>query len=744
LGVLPSAWEATRPGAIWLHAVSVGEVLGAAVLARELKLRAPARAVYVSVTTLAGRETANQKLVGVADGVFFAPLDFRWVVRRVLNRLRPAVVVILETEIWPSLFHEAKRCGCGLLIANGRISDRALPRYRRFRKLFEAVLEKADAVLAQSDRDRERFLAIGAPPERTRTMGNLKFDVGPAGSPPDAIADLIRRVSPREIWIAASTMPPRDSGDVDEHAAVIQAFRAIARPGHLLILAPRRPDTFDAVAALLEREAIPHLRRSKLDAASALKLPGVLLIDSIGELASLFPLVDAVFMGGTLAARGGHNLLEPAFAAKPVVCGPHLENFAAMEEAFQVAGALKRIVRAEELGPAIRTLLDNRAESKRLGEAARSVARSESGAAARCADEVESLCQQRWPAPVRPLTARLLLAPLSWIWEAGGRWHRSRAVARKLPAPVISVGGIAMGGTGKSPVTAYLAEILSREGYSVAILTRGYGRRTPMKQVILKAGESAPTTLTGDEAQMYLEAGHAHLGIGADRCEAGRLLLERLDAAVLLLDDGLQHYRLARDLDLVLIDSLDPFAGGVFPLGRLREPPEALERAGVILLTRTDPEHSTAGLEHRLRVYNSRAPIFRAVTHAQGWRNAVTGEWRASGDLRAGAALAFCGLGNPESFRLSLQETGIRPESFLRFGDHHHYSPSDLRNIVAQARRRGATRLLTTQKDRANLPPRYEELLEGLELWWLQIAVRVEREQELLNLLRRTIGAARA
>src|ERR1019366_1096578 len=246
--------------------------------------------------TLAGRETAEQKLTALVDGVFFAPIDYRSVVRRVLRALRPALVVVMETEIWPNLFRESKRAGAALLLVNGRISDRALPRYRRYREFFWHVLRWPDAILTQSEEDARRFAMAGAPAGRVRAAGNLKYDFEPpaSGIAPD-IAAFLDAVKPAQVWIAASTMAPSaDSSvvpsvvpNIDEDDAVIEAFQKIARPGLLLVLGPRKPERFDVVAAKLQQANMPFVRRSALGArlASVVQLPCVLLLDSIGELA---------------------------------------------------------------------------------------------------------------------------------------------------------------------------------------------------------------------------------------------------------------------------------------------------------------------------------------------------------------------------------------------------------------------------------------------------------------------------
>ena len=201
------SFHPTAPGAIWLHAVSVGEVVSAAALLREIRERSPSIALYVSVATVAGREIAEERLSGLVDGIFYAPIDYAFAVRRVLARIRPSAVVILETEIWPVLYRETKRAGCSLLVVNGRISDRAFPSYRRWRFFFEDTLRLPDCILAQSDQDAARYVELGAPAHAVHAIGNLKYDAEPSrAEPPQVIAELIEKLHPAAIWIAASTM----------------------------------------------------------------------------------------------------------------------------------------------------------------------------------------------------------------------------------------------------------------------------------------------------------------------------------------------------------------------------------------------------------------------------------------------------------------------------------------------------------------------------------------------------------
>ena len=731
LGLLPDSLQTTGSGAIWFHAVSVGEVLSIVELLRRLRAERPSVQLFVSTTTLAGRAIAEQKLVDLADGVFFAPIDYRSTVRRVLRQLRPSLVVVLETEIWPNLYREAKRSGASLLIVNGRISDRALPRYQCRSWFFRHVLAQPDAILVQTEEDARRYAIAGAPPERVRVGGNLKYDFTPpaSGIAPD-IFDFLNEAGAKHVFIAASTMSPIAAGDVDEDDAMIEAFREIsaANPGLLLILAPRKPERFDIVAEKLSRAGVASTRRTSL---KPLSLPGVLLLDSIGELAALFERAGAVFMGGTLAMRGGHNILEPAYFGKPIIVGPHMENFAAIAQEFHQAKALTLIQRPAELAGAVTRLL---ADGSAMGDRARALAHAKRGVTSRIAGEIWEAFSEGLPSPLHKLPVRVVLTPLSWVWRAGHRSNvaASLAAQRSLETPVISIGGLTMGGVGKSPMVAHLAARLREAGRNPAVLTRGYKRKSAEPIVLVRRGEIASLDLTGDEAQMFLRAGDAHVGIGRSRYDVGLHMEERFAPGVFLLDDGFQHLRLARQQDIVLIDGLNPFGGGVFPIGRSREPAHSLSRATALIVTRAEPGQHNTGLERQLRRYSS-APIFRCRVTPREWVdvNSTLGIPVAEAPFRKVAA--FCGLGNPRSFWSTLEELKVDLVFHWAFGDHHSYRPGELQRLLAQAQDCGAEALVTTEKDALNLCDGATAIVSPLKLYWLKIGIEIEREQELLQ-----------
>lgn len=739
LGFLPAHFRQPASGAIWVHGVSVGEIATAVPLLRQFRKDEPRVAIFVSTSTIAGRNAALRLLSGLADGVFYCPLDYVSSVRRVLRSLKPSLVVILETEIWPNLYAEVKRSCIRLALVNARISDQSWPQYLSLTWFFGQVLRIPDIIFPQSAVDRDRYTRLGAPPARVRLDGNLKYD---------ACAAVSRTVLPTfgatHVWIAASTVAPGESRrhkhQIDEDEIVLDAFEKLMPefPGLLLILAPRQPARFDSVAAKLQARGISYCKRTGFgqEPQPDIQLPGVLLLDTIGELAGAFPLGDAVFVGGSIAPRGGHNILEPAVWGAPIVIGKHMQNFEAITRDFVEAGALIQVEDAQGLFPAIAGLLRDKDSALEMGQRARMLVEHNQGATQRI---VESLWPMHWsaiPTSAHGGTARLVLGLLAKLWTAGGQVKRKRDIARRqqLPLPVVSIGGITIGGAGKTPVTNYIAHALRDQGRRPAILTRGYRRRTPARNVILPAGADVSPALTGDEAQIFLRSGICPVGIGGDRAETGRLLLRHHDVDLFLLDDGFQHARLYRDLDLVVIDGLLPLGlRKIVPLGRLREPLSALSRADAMLVTRADHDMRFRFICDELRAYNPNVPIFRIFTRARQWRLC---QQRLTLDaLPVKRVAAFCALGNPQGFWNTLAKLGLDVVFRWSFPDHHSYQPAEMKRIALQATSLGAEMLVTTEKDRVNFPRNFVSSIEPLEVAWLEIETVPENEAEFVRWL---------
>lgn len=759
-GILPQSFPRTLPGAVWLHAVSVGEVLTAVPLLRQMKAAMPWAPVYVSVTTLAGRAMADLKLAGLASGVFFTPVDMTFAVRSVLRALRPALVVVMETEIWPNLYREAKRAGASLVILNGRISDKAMPAYRRWRWLFRATLSRPDAILAQDGRAAKRYQELGA--VHVESAGNLKYDFDPeAALVAPVVQELVDRLRPSAVIIAASTMPPEREGDPDEDEMVIYTFLKLRGrfPRMLILWAPRKPERFDAAAERLRASGIPFLRRSLLKSGASLQLPGVLLVDTMGELAGLFRLGNVVFMGGTFPHRGGHNPLEPAAFGVPIVAGPHMENFAEIAAEFDAKNAWVRVKDPRELGGVLVNLLDDRARLKLTGERGRTLAEARRGATARALAVLENAYEEALPVPLHPLWKRLTLGPLTWLWWAGVRLDRAiRTDPRQRACCLVSVGNLSVGGTGKTPFVIWLCARLKQKGHRPGVLLRGYGRKggpdvltmapdaePNWEAESLSAGsvadalgqDSVSVESAGEEALLHLRAGFAPVGVGADRARTLVALHARFALDCAVLDDGFQHWKLRRDCDIVLLDALDPISGGLLPLGCLREQFSALRRATLIVLTRTVPGRTYAGLVREIRRWNPRAPIFFSRTIA-GLRSLPEG------------AGAFCALGNPEAFRNTLGQVRVEisdetreeeqsrrlfePAFFETFPDHHRYTESEIEALLQRA-----PRLVTTEKDWLNLPLRFQNEARIIPL---PIRVEVDAAVELVSLVEARLRAS--
>jgi 3-deoxy-D-manno-octulosonic-acid transferase len=353
-------------GGVWVHAVSVGEVGVANTLLRSLARAAPGRRLGLSVTTRAGRELADRTAGGVP--VFAFPFDISRAVDRALDSVRPGLVLLTETELWPLFLQRARARGIPVALVNGRLSERSFRRYRLIRRWFFGVLGNVSRFAMQSERDAERIADLGAPAANIRVTGNLKYDV--AAPPPFPDADRLRAAARgRPVLVAGSTRE-------GEEPLVLAAWKRLTVPT-LLALAPRRPERFPAVAGELERRGERVLRRSGPAAAE----PTVYLLDSIGELASLYREGTMAFLGGSLVPAGGHNPIEAWAAGSPVAVGPHTANFAEVVERGEKLGILRRVADEAGLARAWQEALADPAAVQRAGALAERFVAESRGAA---------------------------------------------------------------------------------------------------------------------------------------------------------------------------------------------------------------------------------------------------------------------------------------------------------------------------------------------------------------------------
>jgi 3-deoxy-D-manno-octulosonic-acid transferase len=369
---------------IWVHAVSVGEVLAASRLVNELSACAPQYRVLLSTTTRTGQRLARERTG--ASHAFYFPLDFPWIVRRYLRILDPVLLVLVETELWPNLLTACRQNSIPVAVVNGRISDRSLPRYMRLRRLWTKILSGVSIVLAQSQEDVKRLKAIGAPASRVSFAGNLKFDVRSAEPAP--ITTTLREKLPTgtRVLVCGSTLE-------GEEEILLDAFHQLLKtiPDCVMILAPRHPERFGRVVQLMKSRKELCVRRSNWMKRPAKIKPGtVILLDSIGELASVYALASVAFVGGSLVPAGGHNPLEPAQFAVPVVMGNHYANFRAIIDTLLQAEALK-LATKETLVPMLENLLTDQEAATALGVRALEVFHHESGATGRAVNALLGL-----------------------------------------------------------------------------------------------------------------------------------------------------------------------------------------------------------------------------------------------------------------------------------------------------------------------------------------------------------------
>jgi 3-deoxy-D-manno-octulosonic-acid transferase len=390
LGFLPITFNIDAEESIWIHAVSVGEALTARALAADLKSRYPRLRLFVSTTTIAGQQVARRSLSNV-DAVFYFPFDWTFIVRRTLRLVRPRVFIMMETEIWPNLLRECRTQGVKTVLINGRISSRSYPRYRLVRRFFRRVLADLDRCCMQSEESARRLVDLGADPAHVIVTGSLKFDSlelpAPAahGRPRDRVLRFFRLSPNRTVVVAGSTLR-------GEEAAVLRAFARIkvALPGALAVIAPRHPERFGEVERLAREAGFVTTRRSELP-IDAEPRADVVVLDTIGELAQLYQVATAVFVGGSLVDQGGHNILEPAIFGKPIVFGAHMQNFKEIADTFLTNDAAIQVRSDEELGQALLALVTDPVRRARLGAAARALVEANRGAKTKTLDVLADL-----------------------------------------------------------------------------------------------------------------------------------------------------------------------------------------------------------------------------------------------------------------------------------------------------------------------------------------------------------------
>ena len=358
----------------WIHAVSVGESITAAPIIEGLRRLEPSLPLVMTTVTETGARIVAERFAGAVDHRFF-PLDFPGPVRRAVNAINPRFVVCMETELWPNVLRVLARRGVPVMIANGRVSDRSYPRYRAVRRLLRSVLDDIRVFAMQSDEDAQRIIALGAPRARVFVTGNLKHEATPDE------AETIERWhrtfgldAGTAVWIAGSTHRGEEEMLLEAHRRLLDRV-----PGARLVLAPRHPERVPEVVELSRRRGFEVVRRSELPRAQS--GGALIVVDTVGELASMYSVGVVAFVGGSLVPAGGHNVLEPALRGKPVLFGPHTENFRESVGLLRASGGGRVVRDSLELVTTLTALMTDRDLCAELGSAARGAAASRVGAA---------------------------------------------------------------------------------------------------------------------------------------------------------------------------------------------------------------------------------------------------------------------------------------------------------------------------------------------------------------------------
>lgn len=365
---------------VWLHAVSVGEVMAAVEVVKGLAKLRPGLVVAVSTTTQTGQELARKRLAGTP--VFYLPLDFRYAVRRYLKVLRPRLLVLMESELWPNLLRECGGAGVPVAVVNARVSDRSYPRYMRLRRMWRPLLARVSMFLAQGEETAERLLAIGVDGERVRVVGNLKYDVRAVAEGEMAGRLRARLPDGAKVVVCGSTLE-------GEEELLLAAWRAVlaAAPEALMVLAPRHPERFGRVVEMVRGTGLGGLRASAMGEIQRLEPGCVVVLDTIGDLPAVYSLAAVAFVGGSLVAAGGHNPLEPARFGVPVVIGSNFNNFREVVERMRAMDGI-RVVSPEQMPAMLRNLLRDEAGAAALGERGRAVFAEQAGATERTVQEL--------------------------------------------------------------------------------------------------------------------------------------------------------------------------------------------------------------------------------------------------------------------------------------------------------------------------------------------------------------------
>ena len=771
---------------IWIHGASVGEIVATSPLVKEIRKAMPDAKILVSAVTTGGYNMAHQ-IIPEADAIIYFPLDLPFVSESFVKRIMPRIFMPVETELWPNFLRAIKLRRIPVMMVNGRISDKSVKSYRYLFGILADMMGSVTRFCMQSSIDAEYIAHLGAEKRRIFVTGNTKFDQTYAEVTPADLKQYKEELGLGEdypVIVAGSTHPT-------EEETLFQSFREILKefPNARLIIAPRKPGRVHEISKLAEKYNLSIGLRSALKAMSNPRPRyQVVIIDTIGELGRIYAVGDAVFVGGSLIKHGGHNVLEPAAHAKPIIVGPSMSNFKDSFALLSKVGACVQIKDGKELTAEFLKIFKDDALRKKMGDASLQVIKENRGAAVRTIQYLQELLKltatesmvnthykintrniyDEVSPRMRPgdaVTQYLIqlshgedngildwcvlafLRVLSVLYEAGVRlklfcYHSGILPRTKLDCCVISIGNITVGGTGKTPTAQKVALMIRDLGYRVVILNRGYRSHWEEKIGVVSDGKKIYMTAyeAGDEAfLMAKQLPGIPVVIGKERAITGQFAVDKFKAEVIILDDGYQHWQLYRDLDVVLVDTLNMFGNGcILPRGTLREPLSNLSRAGLFLLTKCDQSSpiTRATLCDTLHKYAPAAPIAESIHKpcdyieiADWYKNDMSKALPLEA-LRGKHVMVFSAIGNPSSFEQTMTAEGLNIVEAIRYPDHHDYGMVEMQYIMDRAISRGVKALVTTGKDAVKIPTEFIYLHRDVPLYILDMEIQITSGEE--------------
>ena len=772
--------KVARKDAIWVHAASVGEIVATSPLVREFRKAFPTSPILVSVVTTGGYEMAN-RIIKDADAIIYFPLDLPFLASRVVDRIRPRVFLPVETELWPNFLKKAKQLDVPVMMVNGRISDRSVKQYKYLFGMLREMIGTVKCFAMQSRIDADYIMRLGAPRELVTVTGNTKFDQAYTSVSPDERAELIRELGlsgASHIMIAGSTHR-------GEEELVLTAFRAVREqdPSVRLIIAPREVLRTMEVEHLCRRAGFTVNTRKNLQQGGE-GGEDIVILDTVGELGRVYGLGDVIYIGGSLVAHGGHNILEPAAHGKAIIVGDQMFNFKDIHALFRSHDAVVTVTNGEELTRETLRLFGDPAERERLVRETLAIIDENKGASEKSAKILVEMLENyesrrairaqrrilghRVQATQKVANLQTYFIDLVHDKEVRGLWRRLIMTVfylfsliygqlvnlklsmyhigwfkkERLTCFVISLGNVTVGGTGKTPTAQHLAREIRDMGYRVAILNRGYRAKWRGAVGIVSDGHALKmdAETAGDEAFMLAKhLPNVPVLIGPERAVTGRYAIEHFGAQVAILDDGYQHWQLERDMDILLVDAVNVFGNGyLLPRGTLREPLSHIDRADVCLMTKVD-QAAPGAIEYiweTFRSYNQDGLILESIHQPRqfvrlaDWYEDIAAGGVPVTELKGKKVLAVSAIGNPASFEQTLADLGIEIVESMRYPDHHDYGEKDMAEVLYRAETLGVEAIIITEKDAVKVPGDVVRAKWRIPMYVISVEVTFQKGQE--------------